>query len=38
MTPETVQTHLRRLFQKRGASRQLDLAKTVAGFSNPLLG
>lgn len=36
ITAETVKTHLRRLFQKTGASRQLDLAKIVAGFSNPL--
>jgi DNA-binding CsgD family transcriptional regulator len=30
----TVRTHLRRLFSKTGTSRQLDLAKLVAGFSS----
>jgi DNA-binding NarL/FixJ family response regulator len=30
----TVKTHLRRLFEKTGASRQVDL---VAGFCNSLL-
>ena len=34
----TVKTHLHRLFGKTGASRQADLVKLVAGFSNPLLG
>jgi DNA-binding CsgD family transcriptional regulator len=34
----TVKTHLSRLFAKTGASRQADLVKIVAGFSNPLLG
>jgi DNA-binding CsgD family transcriptional regulator/PAS domain-containing protein len=34
---ETVKTHLRRVFQKTGASRQLDLAKIVGSFSSPLL-
>ncbi|MGB0085095.1 MAG: LuxR C-terminal-related transcriptional regulator [Rhodomicrobiaceae bacterium] len=29
----TVKTHLRRLFAKTGASRQLELARLVAGFS-----
>ena len=33
----TVKTHLRRLFEKTGASRQVDLVKLVAGFCNPLL-
>ena len=33
----TVKTHLHRVFGKTGASRQADLVKLVAGFSNPLL-
>jgi DNA-binding CsgD family transcriptional regulator len=33
----TVKTHLHRLFGKTGASRQADLVKLVAGFSNPLV-
>lgn len=33
----TVKTHLHRLFGKTGASRQADLVKLVASFSNPLL-
>ena len=32
----TVKTHLKRLYHKTGASRQADLVKLVAGFSNPL--
>jgi DNA-binding CsgD family transcriptional regulator len=34
----TVKTHLGRLFEKTGVSRQSDLVKLVAGFSPPLLG
>jgi DNA-binding CsgD family transcriptional regulator len=34
----TVKTHLYRLFDKTEASRQVDLVKLVAGYSNPLLG
>ena len=34
----TVKTHLYRLFDKAGVSRQADLVKLVAGFSNPLVG
>lgn len=34
----TVKTHLYRVFSKTGASRQADLVKLVAGFSNPLAG
>lgn len=34
----TVKTHLHRVFAKTGASRQADLVKLVAGFSNPLAG
>jgi DNA-binding CsgD family transcriptional regulator len=34
----TVRTHLGRLFEKTGATRQADLVKLVAGFSNPLVG
>jgi DNA-binding CsgD family transcriptional regulator/PAS domain-containing protein len=33
----TVKTHLHHLFGKTGASRQADLVKLVAGFSNPLV-
>ncbi len=33
----TVKTHLYRLFDKAGVSRQADLVKLVAGFSNPLI-
>jgi DNA-binding CsgD family transcriptional regulator/PAS domain-containing protein len=33
----TVRTHLGRLFEKTGATRQADLVKLVAGFSNPLV-
>lgn len=32
----TVKTHLQRLFQKTGMSRQADLVKLVAGFAGPL--
>ncbi|HET9573741.1 MAG TPA: helix-turn-helix transcriptional regulator, partial [Methyloceanibacter sp.] len=34
----TVKTHLRRLFEKTGSSRQADLVKLVAGFATPLAG
>jgi DNA-binding CsgD family transcriptional regulator/PAS domain-containing protein len=34
----TVKTHVGRLFEKTGASRQADLVRLVAGFSNPLVG
>lgn len=34
----TIKTHLGRLFEKTGASRQADLVKLVAGFSTPLAG
>jgi DNA-binding CsgD family transcriptional regulator/PAS domain-containing protein len=33
----TIKTHVSRLFEKTGASRQVDLVKLVAGFSTPLL-
>ena len=33
----TVRTHVARVFDKTGASRQVDLVKIVAGFTNPLL-
>ena len=32
----TVKTHLHRVFAKTGATRQADLVKLAAGFSNPL--
>jgi DNA-binding CsgD family transcriptional regulator len=34
----TVKTHLGRLFQKTGVTRQADLVKIVAGFSTPFAG
>ena len=34
----TVKTHLGRIYNKTGATRQADLVKLVAGFSNPLVG
>jgi DNA-binding CsgD family transcriptional regulator/PAS domain-containing protein len=34
----TVKTHLSRLYEKTGASRQADLVKLVARYSSPLLG
>jgi DNA-binding CsgD family transcriptional regulator len=34
----TIKTHLGRLFEKTGATRQADLVKLVAGFSSPLAG
>jgi len=33
----TVRTHVGRLFEKTGTSRQADLVKIVAGFSSPLV-
>ena len=36
--PGTVKTHLLRVFGKTGTSRQVELVKLVAGFSNPLVG
>jgi DNA-binding CsgD family transcriptional regulator len=35
--PGTVKTHLLRVFAKTGTSRQAELVKLVAGFSNPLV-
>jgi DNA-binding CsgD family transcriptional regulator/PAS domain-containing protein len=32
----TVKTHLRRIFEKTGTSRQADLIRLVAGFASPL--
>jgi DNA-binding CsgD family transcriptional regulator len=34
----TVKTHLQRLFEKTATSRQADLVKLVAGYSNALVG
>ena len=34
----TIKTHLSRLFDKTGVTRQADLVKLVAGFSTPLAG
>ena len=34
----TVRTHVNRLFQKTGATRQADLVKLVAGYTAPLAG
>ena len=33
----TAKTHLHRVFAKTGVSRQADLVKLAAGFSNPLI-
>jgi DNA-binding CsgD family transcriptional regulator/PAS domain-containing protein len=33
----TVKTHLKRLYEKTGASRQADLVKLFAGYTSPLL-
>jgi DNA-binding CsgD family transcriptional regulator len=33
----TVKTHLGRVFEKTGTSRQADLVRLVAGFSNSLV-
>jgi DNA-binding CsgD family transcriptional regulator len=32
----TVRTHLRRLFEKTGTTRQADLVRIVAGYASPL--
>jgi DNA-binding CsgD family transcriptional regulator len=37
ITEATVKTHLHHLFAKTGTSRQAELVKLVAGFSNPLV-
>ena len=34
----TVKTHVGRLFEKTGATRQADLVKIVAGYAAPLAG
>jgi DNA-binding CsgD family transcriptional regulator len=34
----TARTHVEHLFEKTGTSRQVDLLKLVAGYSNALLG
>jgi DNA-binding CsgD family transcriptional regulator len=34
----TVRTHVGRLFQKTGATRQADLVKLVAGYATPMAG
>ena len=36
VSPETVKTHLGRLYNKTGVRRQADLVKLVAGFASPL--
>lgn len=36
LSEPTVRTHLRRLFEKTGTSRQTELIKLVAGYTNPL--
>ena len=33
----TVKTHLGRLYEKTGSSRQADLVKLFAGFRNPFM-
>lgn len=37
ISDSTVKTHLQRVFSKTGTSRQADLARLVAEFSNPLV-
>jgi DNA-binding CsgD family transcriptional regulator len=34
----TVRTHVSRLFEKTGATRQADLVKLVAGYATPMAG
>lgn len=34
----TVRTHVNRLFEKTGATRQADLVKLVAGYATPVNG
>jgi DNA-binding CsgD family transcriptional regulator len=34
----TVRTHVSRLFEKTGATRQADLVKLVAGYATPVVG
>jgi DNA-binding NarL/FixJ family response regulator len=36
IAPSTVRTHLGRIHEKTGGSRQADLVKLVAGFISPL--
>jgi hypothetical protein len=36
LSEATVRTHLRRVFEKTGTSRQADLVKLVAGYANPI--
>ena len=36
IAPSTVRTHLGRVYEKTGVSRQADLVKLVAGFISPL--
>jgi DNA-binding CsgD family transcriptional regulator/PAS domain-containing protein len=38
VSPETVKTHLGRLYEKTNTHRQADLVKLVAGFTGPLTG
>ena len=37
IAPATVRSHLARLFEKTGVSRQADLVKLLAQFSQPLI-
>jgi DNA-binding CsgD family transcriptional regulator len=37
VTGHTVKSHLHRVYEKTGTSRQVDLAKLVAGFGSPLV-
>lgn len=37
ISPDTVRTHLKRIFAKTGTDRQADLVKLVVGYMNPLV-
>ncbi len=37
ISPDTVKTHLKRIFAKTGTNRQADLVKLVVGYMNPLI-
>jgi hypothetical protein len=37
LSPATVRTHLRHVFEKTGVRRQADLVKLVASYPSPIL-